>query len=110
MPEWITHYWAQWVFGLIGSGILALAAYVRSRFKRLGAMEVALRASLYDRLYYLHGTYMKQGWISVPDFENVSGIYEGYNGLGGNGVGTKLYEDLRNLPNFQPECEDKKGQ
>lgn len=109
MPEWIAHYWIQWVFGLIGSGILALAAYVRSRFRHLGAMKVALQVSLYDRLYYLHGKYMKQGWISVPDLENITGIYEGYNGLGGNGVGTKLYDDMRKLPNFPPKETEKKG-
>lgn len=108
MPEWIAHYWVQWVFGLIGSGILALAFYVRDRFKRIDAMEIGLRASLYDRLYYLHGKYMLVGWISVPDLENITGIYKGYHGLGGNGVGTKLYDDLHKLPNFPPRCSEKK--
>lgn len=103
MPEWIVRHWIEWLFGLIGGGLLGIGAYVRSRFRRLTAMEVALRASLYDRLYYLHGKYMQQGWVSVPDLENIAGIYQGYNGLGGNGVGTKLYEDLSKLPSFDPK-------
>lgn len=102
MPDWIVKYWAQWLFGIIATGFGGIVAYVRSKFKRLTAMEKALQASLYDRLYYLHGKYMKQGWISVQDLENVTGIYEGYHGLGGNGIGTKLYNDLVALPNFPP--------
>lgn len=103
MPEWIGKYWIQWLFGLITTGLCGIAAYVRRKFKRLSAMEKALRASMYDRLYYLHGKYMKQGWVSIPDFENITGIYEGYHGLGGNGVGTKLFEDLDELPSFAPK-------
>lgn len=103
MPSFILQYWAQWLFGLLSGGLVAFATYVRSKFKRLNAMEAALRASMYDRLYYLHGRFMQQGWISVPDFENISGIYQGYHGLGGNGVGTKLYADLSKLPNFEPK-------
>lgn len=91
------------MFGLIASGLSAVTAYVRHKFKRLDAMETALRASMYDRLYYLHGRFMRQGWISIPDLENVTGIYDGYHALGGNGVGTKLYEDLKSLPNFEPK-------
>lgn len=116
MPEWIVKHWAQWLFGIAGTGIVAgftaLARYVKKRMgrvdvleKRLSGMEIALRASMYDRLYYLHGKYMKQGWVSIPDFENIAGIYEGYHGLGGNGVGTKLYEDLDALPSFPPTGE-----
>lgn len=103
MPEWVVQHWAKWVFGLMAAGFVSLATYVRNRFKRIGAIETALRASLYDRLYYLHGKYMHQGWISVPDLENITGIYDGYHALGGNGVGTKLYEDLKGLDNFPPK-------
>lgn len=103
MPDWIIKYWAQWLFGLVGTGLLGIAAYVKSKFRRLAAIEKALQASMYDRLYYLHSTFMRQGWISVADLENVAGIYEGYHGLGGNGVGTKLYHDLSMLPNFPPK-------
>ena len=75
---------------------------MRKKFKRLNAMEKALRASMYDRLYCLHGKYMRQGWVAVPDLENITGIYKGYHALGGNGVGTKLYDDLKRLPNYEP--------
>ena len=58
---------------------------------------------MYDRLYYLHGKYCQQGWVSIADLENISGIYDGYHALDGNGVGTKLFEDIRKLPNFETE-------
>lgn len=116
MAEWITQHWLKWLFGVVGTGIIAgftaLGRYVKKRMKRVDALETrldgieaALRASMYDRLYYLHRSFMRQGWVSVPDLENITGIYEGYHGLGGNGVGTKLYEDIKALPNF--ECNRK---
>lgn len=106
MLEWLAKYWLEWLFALMGSGVLALATYVRGRLKRIDALEKAARASLYDRLYYLYGKFMQQGWVPVKDFENITGIYEGYHGLGGNGVGTELYEELSELPKFEPKPDD----
>lgn len=122
MPNWISEWWAKWIFGLVGGGLVALGSAIATKIKKRStaaeistlkdqvktiedqqnALVTALRASMYDRLYYLHRTFMKQGWISIPDLENATGIYEGYHGLEGNGVGTKLYEDLCRLPNFEP--------
>jgi hypothetical protein len=127
MPDWIVQHWAKWLFGLIGTGVVTTATVLwrklRGRKTRMDkleerldaidekqkgteaqndAMMAALRASMYDRLYYLHGKFMKQGWVSIPGLENVTSIYEGYCGLNGNHMGPKLYEDICNLPHFEP--------
>lgn len=52
----------------------------------------------YDKLYYLHKKFMRQGWISIDDLQNVRNIYYSYHALGGNGHGTALYKDLDELP------------
>ena len=125
MFEWLVDTGASWLAGAIGAALTAIVggaiALVRRKSTRaeinalknevkttkqeqivaINALRQALRASLYDRLYYLHSKFMQQGWISVQDLENITGIYEGYHGLGANGVGTKLYNDLCTLPNFE---------
>lgn len=126
MLEWLANTGSSWLSGAIGAALTAIAggaiALIKKRSTRtevkglkekvdtleqqhmadIAAMRVALRASMYDRLYYLHSKFMNQKWISVQDFENVTGIYDGYHGLGGNGVGTTLYEELKKLPKFEP--------
>ena len=127
MPDWIVQHWAKWLFGLIGTGVVTTATVLwrklRGRKTRMDKLEerldaqdekfdfmtasidalmVANRAYMYDRLYSLHDKFMKQGWISIPDLENVTSIYEGYCGLNGNHMGPKLYEDICNLPHFEP--------
>ncbi len=127
MPDWIVQHWAKWLFGLIGTGVVTTATVLRRKLRgrktrmdkleeRLDAIDerqksteaqndammAALRASMYDRLYYLHGKFMKQGWVSIPGLENVTSIYEGYCGLNGNHMGPKLYEDICNLPHLEP--------
>lgn len=126
MVQWLTDTGASWLAGAIGAVLTAIVggavALIKKRSTRaevttlkkkvevleqqhladMKALQSALRASMYDRLFYLHSKFMKQKWITVQDLENATGIYDGYHGLGGNGVGTKLYEDLKKLPNFEP--------
>ncbi|MDL2324071.1 hypothetical protein LJC61_02815 [Ruminococcaceae bacterium OttesenSCG-928-A16] len=68
----------------------------------LEKLITANHANQYDKLYYLHGKFIKQGWISVDDMRNVRNIYESYHALGGNGHGTALYNDLDELPSYRP--------
>jgi len=127
MPDWIVQHWAKWLFGILGTGIITTATLLWQKFRKrksrmdkleerldaqdekfdcmtasIDALMVANRAYMYDRLYSLHDKFMKQGWISIPDLENVTNIYEGYCGLNGNHMGPKLYEDICNLPHFEP--------
>ena len=127
MPDWIVKYWAQWLFGILGTGIITTATLLWRKFRKrksrmdkleerldaqdekfdcmtasIDALMVANRAYMYDRLYSLHDKFMKQGWVSIPGLENVTSIYEGYCGLNGNHMGPKLYEDICNLPHFEP--------
>lgn len=57
-----------------------------------------IKALLHDRLYTAHLQYMKQGFCSMKDKQNLTYIYAPYEKLGGNGTGKLAYDDIMNLP------------
>ena len=44
-----------------------------------------------------HDKYMELGSIPPYAFENFCDMYESYHELGGNGTGTKMYEEIKDL-------------
>jgi len=47
--------------------------------------------------------YNKQGFCSVEDKEDYSNLYHTYHELGGNGLGTNLYDLVMSMPTIQSE-------
>ena len=47
-----------------------------------------------------HDFYMHQGYCSIEDKEEVEHTYKTYHGLGGNGLGTTLRNDIMALPDY----------
>lgn len=47
-----------------------------------------------------HDFYMHQGYCSVEDKDEVEHTYQTYHGLGGNGLGTSLRNDIMALPDY----------
>ena len=47
-----------------------------------------------------HDFYMHQGYCSIDDKEEVEHTYQTYHGLGGNGLGTSLRNDIMALPDY----------
>ena len=41
---------------------------------------------------------LERGYVTVVDLENIKRLYKPYHELGGNGTGTKLYNDCLDLP------------
>ena len=92
----------KWLFGLLSSGFVALVAYVRRKFREVKAIKNSQLALLHDKLRYWHKKSCADGWIDVDDLETVTVIFGAIVGVGGNGVDTKLYDDIKALPNFPP--------
>lgn len=70
------------------------AAFVRL-VRRVDAMQEGTRAMLRSRLLDLHERYVVTGdgcpyWVK----DEAEQVYRAYHGLGGNGTGTKYYQDL----------------
>lgn len=49
-----------------------------------------------------HEFYINQGYCSVEDKDEVEHTYQTYHGLGGNGLGTSLRNDILALPDHLP--------
>ena len=62
------------------------------------AMEAGLRTLLRAELLEIHAKYVPLGCIPLDVMEEADRVYQAYHSLGGNGAGTKIYEELKALP------------
>lgn len=49
------------------------------------------------QLINYHDKYMKKGEIPTYAYQNFCEMYDAYHALGGNGMVTKMYEDIKDL-------------
>nr|AHF24287.1 hypothetical protein [uncultured bacterium Contig1770] len=63
------------------------------------AERMALRALLRNELVRMHREWVEQkGYITLEALEFARQTYDAYHAIGGNGTGTKLFEDMEALP------------
>lgn len=62
------------------------------------AVNKGLQALLRQQLIRAHEKFTRQGYCAIQDRELVDSTYEAYHGLGGNGIATKMVEDIHELP------------
>lgn len=75
-----------------------LGEWIRARYGKKTVMERLLIGIAHDRIHYLCKAYLKQGYMSEDDYDNLESIVGPYLEMGGNGSGKKLYEQARTLP------------
>lgn len=98
MTQFVVRYWAEALFGLLGSGMAALwAAFLLWRRKQR-ALENGVQALLRDRIIRACEHYLEAGDIPVYGMENIDNMYGAYHTLGGNGAVTKLVGEAKHLP------------
>ena len=102
MIEFIQRYWLEVFFGCIVSALSLVVRTIWARIQReteeQQVMKEAALAMMHDRLYSLARVYLKQGWATIQDLDNMEHIYSAYHDLGGNGTGTELFNRCRALP------------
>ena len=60
--------------------------------------DEGLRALLKDRLISIYTEVKKDKHITFDQMDRANMIYKAYHGLGGNGTGTAIIEELREMP------------
>ena len=81
---------------LASSGFWALVA---RRQDRKSATSRMLKGLGHDRICYLGSTYIKRGFITSEEYENLHDyLYIPYHELGGNGTGEKIIKEVDKLP------------
>lgn len=91
----------------------ALVAYLGMRYKKVlkenSALKNGMQSLLRNNIIDAHDKYTKKRYCPIYAKESLTKTYEAYHALGGNGVITKLYNDIMALPETAEEARRKKS-
>lgn len=82
----------------IRNEIEELRAYIRNQQTIEQSHMTLILASYKFRLVQLCKEYLKRGYITTPEYEQLLEFYKVYSGLGGNGQAKEYYEKTIRLP------------
>ena len=69
---------------------------------KLDALNNAVIELAYLRIRERHETAIRHGWMHPNEKHVLERLYHAYHSIGGNGVGTQMIEEIRNLPSVPP--------
>lgn len=69
---------------------------------KLDALNNAVIELAYLRIRERHEAAIRQGWLHPNEKHVLERLYAAYHSIGGNGVGTQMIEEIRNLPSVPP--------
>ena len=69
---------------------------------KLDALNNAVIELAYLRIRERHETAMRHGWMHPNEKHVLERLYHAYHSIGGNGVGTQMIEEIRDLPSIPP--------
>lgn len=72
--------------------------YLQKKFSDKSATAEALKVLLRKELRELYNEVNSRGFVTTDELEEYTKLYEAYQGLGGNGTGTILYNAFSRLP------------
>lgn len=91
----------------------ALTTYLGMRYKKAtrenDALKNGMQSLLRNNIIDAHDKYTKKKYCPIYAKESLTKTYEAYHALGGNGVVTKLYNDIMALPEEPPTPRRKKS-
>ena len=62
------------------------------------AMQSGMRCLLWRELRNIHAEATDDGGLTIESRRHLESVYEAYHGIGGNGTGTRLYEEAMSRP------------
>ena len=82
-----------------------LWAFIQHLADRKDSKTKLLIGIAHDRIVYLGTTYIRRGWISHEEYENLNDyLFVPYQACGGNGSATRVMEQVRTLPFNAPHA------
>ena len=107
MPEWITKYWIEWIFGIFIAVLTWLWRSVSAKLKQQqienDALRNGMRSLLRSQIESDCERALKDGWCGARLRDSISDLYQSYHNLGGNGVVTSIVEQAMRLPAIKTE-------
>lgn len=102
MPEWITKYWIEWIFGLLCGGLVLaynkLANKVKREAKEREALQNGMRALLRRQIIEDCRKVIATGSVDPETRDTILDMYGSYSDLGGNGTVTHIKDEMMALP------------
>lgn len=107
MPEWITKYWIEWVFGLLIAALSWIVKRVSSRLKKFQQENEALKSGIKSLLKVNIEKEcercLRDGWCGAVKRNTITDMYDSYKALGGQNGVTSIVEQTLDLPAVEPE-------
>lgn len=118
MPDWVTKYWIEWIFGLVVAVLGWCYKRLASKFTKekaervekaekdaveLQALKDGMRALLKRQLIEDCEAALKQGWCEPSIKESIQDMGLCYKSLGGNGIIPPMIEAVTKLRTFDME-------
>ena len=105
MRDFIVRYWVQEVMAAITAAMAFLLKRVYAWKNEQELVKQGVLAILHDRLYQACQFYLKRGYCTLEDRDNLDYMFRPCKALGGNGTGEELYNRCLALP-YEPESEE----
>ena len=107
MPEWVTKYWMEWLFGLLAAGLAwtvkRLSTRIRQEQKENHALRDGIRALLKAGIENECRRCQRERWCGPVKRATIMDMYTSYKALGGNAGTTSIVEQTLRLPAVEPE-------
>lgn len=98
MLEFIIKYWLEVAFTLVVGAISYILKKIFGLYRKQKSIEQGVQALLRNALLQEYRKYKVIGEIPLLDKENFEHMYREYHELGGNDIGTQMYEEIKRMP------------
>lgn len=109
VPTWISQYWIQWAFGIVGGVLIALYNSLRKKVKQQreesDAIKNGVKGLLSRQVVSDCEAAIRDGYASIQYKNAMKEVYACYHALGGNGAVTQLFNSFMTLPTVPREEE-----
>lgn len=110
LPEWITKYWIEWLFGVLIAILTTVTKTLSNRIRKQQAENQALRdgmkSLLKAKIIDSCERAQKDGWCGSRLRDTINDMFKSYTALDGNGTVPGIVEQTMKLPAVRPEREE----
>ena len=107
MPDWISKYWIEWLFGLIAAFLAWMTKRLSNRIRKEQqenqALRDGMRALLKVQLEKECEKCQRDHWCGPVKRGTIVDMFSAYTALGGNGSTKSMVEQTLGLPSVEPE-------
>lgn len=86
---------------LVATIVTSSKSKIKKEKQTMEALKNGLRALLWHEINEIHKESMHEEGMTPDERHNLEQVYNAYHALGGNGTGTRVYEEAMKLPVIQ---------